>query len=301
MWTRDNLDVLRGLNSESIDLVYADPPFNSNGTQHRQPAGGPPRSVTRRSAPGHRVRAAVAGLSRLRQRVPVNGISVWCRLLVSSICLALVVPAVAELAQTPWSRHAPFRGLHAIDRVTTSNDEYSISLYWSPERFRIDYPDSRGRFERDPAEPGELYTALSVFCRADGRQEALSGPRPLGAKLSLPMHPAAPAVYSVLHPMYWLLGLTGREFERVPVVVDLAEVAPFDAELVRRRIAYGRPRPDLEINLPGAAVLSRFVAGSPMRLAIAGDGVDIKLWFAGAADLIGPAKRMAAHCAPAPG
>ena len=30
MWTRDNLDVLRGLNSESIDLIYADPPFNSN-------------------------------------------------------------------------------------------------------------------------------------------------------------------------------------------------------------------------------------------------------------------------------
>ena len=30
MWTGDNLDVLRGLNSESIDLVYADPPFNSN-------------------------------------------------------------------------------------------------------------------------------------------------------------------------------------------------------------------------------------------------------------------------------
>ena len=30
MWTRDNLDILRGLNSESIDLVYADPPFNSN-------------------------------------------------------------------------------------------------------------------------------------------------------------------------------------------------------------------------------------------------------------------------------
>ena len=30
MWTRDNLDVLRGLNSDTIDLVYADPPFNSN-------------------------------------------------------------------------------------------------------------------------------------------------------------------------------------------------------------------------------------------------------------------------------
>ena len=122
--------------------------------------------------------------------------------------------------------HAPFRGLHAIDRVTTSNDEYSISLYWSPERFRIDYPDGQGPFERDPADPAELYMALSVFCRADGRREGLSGPRPLGARLSLPMHPAAPAVYSVLHPMYWVLGLTGREFERVPIVVDLAGVAP---------------------------------------------------------------------------
>ena len=30
MWTGDNLAVLRGLNSESVDLVYADPPFNSN-------------------------------------------------------------------------------------------------------------------------------------------------------------------------------------------------------------------------------------------------------------------------------
>ena len=30
MWTADNLDVLRGLNSETVDLIYLDPPFNSN-------------------------------------------------------------------------------------------------------------------------------------------------------------------------------------------------------------------------------------------------------------------------------
>ena len=30
LWTGDNLDVMRGLNSESVDLVYLDPPFNSN-------------------------------------------------------------------------------------------------------------------------------------------------------------------------------------------------------------------------------------------------------------------------------
>ena len=32
MWTADNLDILRGFNSECVDLVYLDPPFNSNKT-----------------------------------------------------------------------------------------------------------------------------------------------------------------------------------------------------------------------------------------------------------------------------
>ena len=30
IWTGDNLDILRGLHSASVDLIYLDPPFNSN-------------------------------------------------------------------------------------------------------------------------------------------------------------------------------------------------------------------------------------------------------------------------------
>ena len=30
LWTGDNLDIMRGINSESVDLIYLDPPFNSN-------------------------------------------------------------------------------------------------------------------------------------------------------------------------------------------------------------------------------------------------------------------------------
>ena len=30
VWIRDNLEVLRGINSNSVDLIYLDPPFNSN-------------------------------------------------------------------------------------------------------------------------------------------------------------------------------------------------------------------------------------------------------------------------------
>ncbi len=32
MWTGDNLDIMRGMNDESVDLIYLDPPFNSNRT-----------------------------------------------------------------------------------------------------------------------------------------------------------------------------------------------------------------------------------------------------------------------------
>ncbi|MYD52549.1 MAG: site-specific DNA-methyltransferase [Dehalococcoidia bacterium] len=30
VWTGDNLDILRGMNSDTVDLIYLDPPFNSN-------------------------------------------------------------------------------------------------------------------------------------------------------------------------------------------------------------------------------------------------------------------------------
>ena len=32
VWTGDNLPVMRGMNSETVDLIYLDPPFNSNRT-----------------------------------------------------------------------------------------------------------------------------------------------------------------------------------------------------------------------------------------------------------------------------
>lgn len=36
VWNADNLDVMRGMNSETIDLIYLDPPFNS-GKQYSMP------------------------------------------------------------------------------------------------------------------------------------------------------------------------------------------------------------------------------------------------------------------------
>lgn len=39
LWTGDNLNIMRGMNGESIDLIYLDPPFNSN-RDYEAPIGG---------------------------------------------------------------------------------------------------------------------------------------------------------------------------------------------------------------------------------------------------------------------
>ena len=38
VWTGDNLDIMRGMNDECVDLIYLDPPFNSNRT-YQAPIG----------------------------------------------------------------------------------------------------------------------------------------------------------------------------------------------------------------------------------------------------------------------
>ena len=40
IWTGDCLDVMRGMNSASVDLIYLDPPFNSNH-DYAAPIGSP--------------------------------------------------------------------------------------------------------------------------------------------------------------------------------------------------------------------------------------------------------------------
>ena len=192
------------------------------------------------------------------------------------------------LGQERWSTSAPFRGLSAVSSVVTSNDDYRIWLHWPAERLRIRYPDGRSAFEQHAGSAGGLDAWLSVQCRADGRGEGLPGPEPARSALWLPMYPEPPAVYQVLHPMFWLLGLTGSEVERTPVRVVGTGVAAFDAELVRQRTDYSFPRPALRVDLPAAAVLESFVAGAAIQIDLSGERVDARLWFAARSDPVEP-------------
>ena len=44
IWTGDNLDIMRGMNSESVDLIYLDPPFNSD-QDYEAPIGSPAKGA----------------------------------------------------------------------------------------------------------------------------------------------------------------------------------------------------------------------------------------------------------------
>ena len=51
MWTGDNLPVMRGMHSQSVDLIYLDPPFNSNRT-YSAPIGSQAAAACQRAREG---------------------------------------------------------------------------------------------------------------------------------------------------------------------------------------------------------------------------------------------------------
>ena len=62
----DNLEVLRAFDAESVDLIYLDPPFNSNANYNilfKNPGGG--QALMRRSK-----RSRTPGTGTTRRRMP---------------------------------------------------------------------------------------------------------------------------------------------------------------------------------------------------------------------------------------
>ena len=69
MWTGDNLDIMRGMNSESVDLIYLDPPFNSNRVT-TVPRLARRRRGPRSRTPGRSTMWTWRGTGRLRNKTP---------------------------------------------------------------------------------------------------------------------------------------------------------------------------------------------------------------------------------------
>ena len=185
----------------------------------------------------------------------------------------------------PYRSSSPFVGLYRFDGVTTTNDEYGISVYWRPDRWRLAY-SGKAPF-RDGEEEG-LVIGIWASCRVDGGAEGHAGARPLRAELDLPMHPGDPDVPNVFHPLYWWRGLTGREFVRTPVRVQVEGAGVYRSELAEHTIDYSFARPGLTVELRAGAILGSLARGEGLVLSVEGGGNELGLSFGVGAMDCGP-------------
>ena len=171
-----------------------------------------------------------------------SGRATKVRAATAAVLIAAAVAATGSDAQTRWSQNAPFAGLDQVDAVATSNDEYRSWVYWTAERFRIQYPDGRDAFDARTLHEDDLAPRITLSCRADGRAEGLSGPDALEASGQLPMHPEAPDVPGFMSLRYWLTVPLLGEWERWPSTVSFPGLEPYETDVQRQRGHYSRSR-----------------------------------------------------------
>ena len=114
--------------------------------------------------------------------------------------------------------------------------------------------------------------------------------------LWIPRHPNDPTVYNVLNPMYWIIGLSGYEFDKTPIEVSLNAGPAFPATLVRKRIDYSIPDPNLEMALPGPTVAAALAIAGGVTLTATGDDTRLKLFLDHAPTLSEAVHHAMPHC-----
>lgn len=165
--------------------------------------------------------------------------------------------------------------LDGVDDVVVSRSGNVAWFHWYAGEYELKYPH-RDAVVRSPAARSSARSPvrISLECSAVDLPSMARGWR---AVLWLPPHPEDSGVYLVYHPMYWILGLTGYEFDETPVEATLAPGFAFAATLARRRIDYSFANPDLEMVLPGPAVAAALAAGAGATLAAAGEATRVRL------------------------
>lgn len=201
----------------------------------------------------------------------------------AGILAAIAIAAGAQAAQGPfdvleWDWRAG---------IVTSRNGYSVWLRLTGESRVVRLPGHAGAL-RGPE------VALRAICHAGGP----SGVLELRGELSLADHPDQPDAYTVLHPMYWILGLTGGAEERWPVAVRIGAAPPVAGELVRRLTDYTTSRPGLAVKLPGGAALAALESARAFRLEALGDGAEIDATFLPSAAMRRAAALARRHCPP---
>ena len=186
----------------------------------------------------------------------------------------------------------PFNALEWADGVTTARNGYAVWISVASTRHRVRIPDHRR--EAGPPEHG---VAPHVSCRAaGGGLPEVFPPAPAPGGIYLDNHPGQPGAYTVLHPMHWILGLSGRDEERWPVEVRMGAGPPVASALVRPRIDCSAPGPGLDIKLPGEKIIDAIMAASPIEIEVEGPQMRLTAEFTASANARRAAALMREAC-----
>ena len=211
--------------------------------------------------------------------------------------LAAVLASIGTAAPTGASdgvarSGGPFNALEWTDGVATSRDGYAVWVSTASTTHRARLPGH----DREVGPP-EHGAALRVACRAAGGPlDERVPPNPAAGHVYLEIHPDAEDVYTVFHPMFWILELAGRAEERWPVEVRVGANAPIATTLVRKRIDYSVPRPGLHIALPGVVVIDAIGGRGAIEVEVDGAETALSARFEASANARRAAALMRGAC-----
>ena len=210
-----------------------------------------------------------------------------------ALCMSVMLSTSSDAhADASPRRAGPFHVLPWADGVTTSRSGYAVWVSLASTHHRLQLPSH----EREVGFP-EHRAALHVSCRAPGGAlpDRFPPTAPFGG-IYLDNHPEDGGAYTVLHPWYWVLALSGHAEERWPVEVRMGAGPPITSALVRRRIDYSAPRPGLDITLPGYKILDTITATRTIRIEAHGGGMRLTAQFIPSANAHRAAALMRSAC-----
>ena len=207
--------------------------------------------------------------------------------------LLLALVALAPLPDEGAAPPSPFTRLEGVPGVSFSNDRYAVSLHWPPDAYVLALP-GLPRYRSGASVAG---TELRIGCRASNGRPGY-GVAPARAVLEVQRHPAARGAYGVLHPMFWILGLTGNSIDRIRVRVSVTGVsAPLAAVLEVSYVYDLGGRPPMRIgDLPARPLLSLIASSRPLVVEAEAPGTFLSVRFTPDPRLAPAAEALLAHC-----
>ena len=211
-----------------------------------------------------------------------------------TILLATIL--LAATSSPALAAEPPFDHLVGQAGTVVSNDGYGAWVYWHADRASIEY-HGRSRFRHNAADEANRHRVLlEAVCRADPRRPSLSGPSPIQANLSLPMHPGDADVPAILDPRHWWRTLIGSAETHTPATITIGDGTAHRTEVFERHVDWSFPRPDVRVTITTSAAIQALLSEVPTTITIRTRHTRSTLFFSPNPEVARTAKAMVQHC-----